>query len=62
MINCFTHRGISLEYEVSGQGTPLVFLHGLGGSIRQIPDKDSDPTGHKQQVNVAVAELVKRPV
>ena len=31
MINCFTHRGISLEYEVSGQGTPLVFLHGLGG-------------------------------
>ena len=32
MINCFTHRGISLEYEVSGQGTPLVFLHGLGAA------------------------------
>lgn len=36
MIQCFTHHGIPLEYEVSGQGCPLVFLHGLGGSIRQI--------------------------
>ena len=36
MIEWFTHGGIALEYEVSGQGRPLVFLHGLGGSARQI--------------------------
>lgn len=32
----FTNRGITLQYEVQGQGIPLVFLHGMGGSIRQI--------------------------
>ena len=36
MMDSFTHRGIHLEYEVTGQGSPLVFLHGLGGSIQQI--------------------------
>lgn len=32
----FVHRGIRLEYQAAGEGIPLVFLHGLGGSIRQI--------------------------
>lgn len=36
MTDFFTHRGVRLEYTVSGQGSALVFLHGLGGSIRQI--------------------------
>ena len=36
MMDSFTYGGIRLEYEVSGQGRPLVFLHGLGGSVRQI--------------------------
>lgn len=62
MMDSFTHRGILLEYEVSGAGKPLAFLHSLGGSFCQIPDKDSDPTGHKQQVNRAVEDLMKRPV
>ena len=34
----FTNRGLMLEYEVSGSGTPLVFLHGMGGSVQQIRD------------------------
>lgn len=32
----FVNKGIQLEYQVTGRGMPLVFLHGLGGSIRQI--------------------------
>lgn len=32
----FLHKGRKLEYIVRGQGTPLVFLHGLGGSVQQI--------------------------
>ena len=32
----FIHRGIVLEYEDIGEGRPFVFLHGLGGSIKQI--------------------------
>ena len=32
MMDSFTYGGIRLEYEVSGQGRPLVFLHGLGGN------------------------------
>ena len=45
-----------------GRERPWCFCTAWGGSVRQIPDKDSDPTGHKQQVNRAVAELMKRPV
>lgn len=30
------HRGLRLEYEVIGEGVPLVFLHGMGGSVNQI--------------------------
>lgn len=29
-------NGRKLEYEVSGEGLPLVFLHGLGGGVSQI--------------------------
>ncbi len=36
MIKTFVSNGLTLEYEVSGQGVPLVFLHGMGGSIDQI--------------------------
>lgn len=43
MTEFFIHRGVRLEYMVSGQGCPLVFLHGLGGSIRQI-QSTFDPT------------------
>ena len=32
----FVHRGLRLEYEDRGQGLPLVFLHGMGGSVEQI--------------------------
>lgn len=36
MKETFAHNGILLEYEVSGEDAPLVFLHGLGGGINQI--------------------------
>lgn len=32
----FGHKGLSIEYEVTGEGIPLVFLHGMGGSVNQI--------------------------
>ena len=32
----FVHRGVRLEYTVSGEGRPLLFLHGMGGSTKQI--------------------------
>lgn len=32
----FVRRGLSLEYEVKGEGIPFVFLHGMGGSVNQI--------------------------
>lgn len=32
-----------------------------GALFREIPDKDSDPAGHKRQVNRAAAELMKGP-
>ncbi len=32
----FIHNGLRLEYEVTGNGFPFVFLHGMGGSINQI--------------------------
>ena len=35
-MKAFEHCGIRLEYEVTGEGEPLVFLHGMGGSIGQI--------------------------
>lgn len=31
-------NGRSLEYEVSGEGEPFVFLHGMGGSMKQIAE------------------------
>ncbi|MDO4632601.1 MAG: alpha/beta hydrolase [Eubacteriales bacterium] len=32
----YTNRGLKLEYETWGEGTPLIFLHGMGGSVEQI--------------------------
>lgn len=32
----FTNHGLRLEYEVTGTGVPFVFLHGMGGSVKQI--------------------------
>ena len=32
----FVHNGLTLEYEISGQGEPFFFLHGMGGSVEQI--------------------------
>lgn len=32
----FTSRGLRLQYLVQGEGTPFLFLHGLGGGIAQI--------------------------
>lgn len=31
-----TRNGLKLEYEVLGEGEPLVFLHGLGATVKQI--------------------------
>lgn len=36
MIRVLNHNGLRLEYECFGDGAPLVFLHGMGGSISQI--------------------------
>lgn len=35
-MNRYLYRGLSLEYEDTGSGIPLVFLHGMGGSVEQI--------------------------
>ena len=32
----FNIEGRDLEYEITGEGKPLVFLHGMGGSVEQI--------------------------
>lgn len=32
----FVHNGITLEYEADEAGIPFVFLHGMGGSVKQI--------------------------
>ncbi len=34
MPNLTTKSGINWNYELSGQGEPLVFIHGFGGSLR----------------------------
>lgn len=36
MREAFERDGRRLEYEISREGTPFVFLHGLGGGIHQI--------------------------
>ncbi|MEA5142920.1 MAG: alpha/beta hydrolase [Oscillibacter sp.] len=38
----FYHNGLRLFYRVTGEGRPLVFLHGMGGSTKQI-DAVYDP-------------------
>ena len=30
------NHGLHLEYEISGEGIPFIFLHGMGGSVKQI--------------------------
>ena len=35
-MEAWTHRGITLQYLQEGSGVPLLFLHGMGGSVRQI--------------------------
>ncbi len=35
-IRNYTHRGLKLQYEIVGEGKPLLFLHGMGGGIHQI--------------------------
>lgn len=34
-MGCFTHNGITFYYEISGEGEPLILLHGLGGDLNQ---------------------------
>ncbi|HWQ57441.1 MAG TPA: alpha/beta hydrolase [Clostridia bacterium] len=46
----FTHNGLRLEYSVRGEGVPFVFLHGMGGSVRQI-DAAYDPIPGVQMIS-----------
>ena len=32
----YEHRGLHLEYQITGNGTPVIFLHGMGGGLGQI--------------------------
>lgn len=41
----FENNGRRLEYEVTGDGYPVVFLHGLGGSIGQMVSAFDLPEG-----------------
>ena len=41
----FENNGRKLEYEVTGSGYPVVFLHGLGGSIGQMVSAFDLPEG-----------------
>lgn len=41
----FEHDGLLFYYAVTGQGTPFVFQHGLGGSLDQIVKFYSPPLG-----------------
>lgn len=47
----FMHNGLRFRYEVSGEGKPLVFLHGLGGSMVQIK-KIYEPISGVQLINM----------
>lgn len=35
-MSIFINNGIKIEYEADVEGVPLVFLHGMGGSMKQI--------------------------
>ena len=35
-IRIYEHRGLHLEYQITGDGTPVIFLHGMGGGLGQI--------------------------
>lgn len=41
----FMHNGRKLEYLTAGEGQPVVFLHGLGGSILQMTSAFDLPEG-----------------
>ena len=41
----FEHNGVVLEYEDIGSGEPVVFLHGMGGSVGQIEKICAPPDG-----------------
>ena len=41
----FENNGRKLEYEVTGDGYPVIFLHGLGGSIGQMVSAFELPEG-----------------
>lgn len=41
----WTHNGISLHYEVRGEGTPFIFLHGLGNDYRHAYDTIDEREG-----------------
>lgn len=49
MYKFVNRRGLTLEYEIAGEGTPLVFLHGMGGGIGQIVSS-CDPIDGVQRI------------
>ena len=50
-MNTIKLNNLSIEYEVKGTGTPLVFLHGLGGDTSQIHSV-YHPIDHIQLINI----------
>ena len=51
MVGAFDHDGLRLFYRVTGEGRPLVFLHGMGGSTKQI-DAVYDPVPGVQLITM----------
>lgn len=50
-MDSFEHKGVRLAYTVSGEGRPLLFLHGMGGSRKQI-DSVCDPIPGVMLINM----------
>ena len=50
--------GIELSYQVTGEGEPLILLHGGFGSVEMGPQRGAPPcwaTGHRGRPSVAWA-------
>lgn len=44
-MGCFEYQGLKFNYRTTGKGIPFIFLHGMGGSIRQSEKLFQAPAG-----------------
>ena len=56
----FTRDGLSFHYREAGQGTAVVFQHGLGGDVGQPFSLVRPPPGFRLSLGPAVAQVKPR--